>query len=62
MVCRVIDFAPVVLKLLMSKVWGIVGISKTEFFNFSSTERVKKYLGYKLESLSEHARISIQYS
>ena len=41
MVCRLIDFALVVLKLLMFKVCGIIGISKTEFFNFSGTERVK---------------------
>ena len=41
MVCGSIDFAPVVLKLLMFKVCGIIGISKIEFFNFSVTERVK---------------------
>ena len=41
MVCRLIDFALVVLKLLMFKVCGIIGISKIEFFNFSGTERVK---------------------
>ena len=42
MVCRLIDFALVVLKLLMFKVCEIIGISKIEFFNFSGTERVKK--------------------
>ena len=42
MVCRLIDFALVVLKLLMFKVCVIVGISKIEFFNFSGTERVKE--------------------
>ena len=42
MVCRLIDFPLVVLKLLMFKVCVIIGISKIEFFNFSGTERVKK--------------------
>ena len=42
MVCRLIDFALVVLKLLMFKVCGIIGISKSDFFNFFSTERVKQ--------------------
>ena len=42
MVCRLIDFALVVLKLLIFQVCVIIGISKIEFFNFSSTERVKK--------------------
>ena len=40
MVCRLIDFAPVALWLLMVKFCGIIGISKIEFFNFSGTERV----------------------
>ena len=44
MVCRVIDFGLVVLKLLMFKVCGIIGILKIEVFNFSGTERVKKRL------------------
>ena len=30
-----------ILQLLMFKVCGVIGISKIEFFNFSSTERVK---------------------
>ena len=42
MVRRLIGFAFVVLKLLVFKVCGIIGISKIEFFNFSDTERVKK--------------------
>ena len=42
MVCRLIEFALVVLKLLMFKVFAIIGISKIEFFNFSGTERVKQ--------------------
>ena len=42
MVCRLIDFALVVLMLLMFKVCVIIGISKIEFFNFSGTERVKQ--------------------
>ena len=40
MVCRLMDFAFVVLKLLMFKVCGIIGISKIEFINFSGTEKV----------------------
>ena len=40
MVCRLIDFALLVLKLLMFKVCVIIGISKMEFSNFSGTERV----------------------
>ena len=42
MTCRLIDFALVVLYLMMFKVGGIIGISKIEFFNFSSIERVKQ--------------------
>ena len=42
MVCRLIDSALLVLKLLMFKVCVIIGISKIEIFNFSSTERIKK--------------------
>ena len=42
MVCRLIDFALVILKLLMFKVCVIIGISKIKIFNFSGTERVKK--------------------
>ena len=34
MVCRLIDFALVALKLLMFKVDEIIGIPKIEFFNF----------------------------
>ena len=41
MVCWLIDFVLVVLKLLMFKVCVIIGISKIEFFNFSGAERVK---------------------
>ena len=40
MVCSLIDFALVVLKLLMFKVCEIIGISKIEFFNLSDAERV----------------------
>ena len=39
MVCKLIDFALVVLKLLMFKVCVIIGMSKIEIFNFSGTER-----------------------
>ena len=41
MVGRLIDFARVVLKLLMFKVCGIIGIRKIQFSNISGTERVK---------------------
>ena len=41
MVCRLIDFALVVLNLGMLKVCVIIGISEIEFVNFSGTERVK---------------------
>ena len=40
MVCRWIDFAFVVPELLMFKIYGIIDISKIEFFNFSGNERV----------------------
>ena len=40
MVRRLIDFALVVLKLLMFKVCAIIDFSKIEFFDFSGTERV----------------------
>ena len=43
-VCRLIDFAFVVLQLLMFKVCVIIGISKMEFFNFSGNERVNTFL------------------
>ena len=49
--CRLIDFAFAVLKLLMFKVCGIIGISKTEFSNFSGNERVKLFKFTDLLSL-----------
>ena len=42
MVLRLIDFALVVLKLLMFKSCVITGISKIQVFKFSGTERVKQ--------------------
>ena len=42
MICRLIDFPLLVLKLLMFKSCVIISISKIEFFNFSETERVKQ--------------------
>ena len=44
MVYRLIDFALVVLALLMFEVCGIIGLSKIEFFHFSGNERVKTTL------------------
>ena len=48
MVSRLIDFALVVLTLLMLKVCGIIGVTKIEFSNISGNERVNKYLYLKL--------------
>ena len=42
MVCELIDFALLVLKLLAFKVCGTIGISKIEFFNFYGSKRVKQ--------------------
>ena len=42
MVSRLIDFALVVLELLMFNVCGIISILKIEFFNFSSEEKVNR--------------------
>ena len=42
MVYWMIDFALVVLKLLISQVSVITGISKIDFFNFSGTESIKQ--------------------
>ena len=42
MVCRLIDFVFVVLKIMLFKVCGVIGISKIKFFNFSGNERVKE--------------------
>ena len=44
MVCRLIDLAPVVPKLLMFKICGIIGVTKIEFCNISSTERVYRHV------------------
>ena len=41
MVWGLIYFVLVVLKLLMFKICGIIGISKSEFYSFSGTEKVK---------------------
>ena len=52
MLCRLIDFALVVLKLLMFKVCVIIGTSKIECFNFSGAVRVKdKILSFKLQNV-----------
>ena len=58
MVCRLIDFALVVLKLLMFKVCVIIGISKIEFFNLCGTERVKK--NQKLKTYSKPPKLVVQ--
>ena len=42
MVCRLIDFEFVVLKLLMFKVFESLAPQKSIFFQFNGTERVKR--------------------
>ena len=41
MISRLMEFAFVVLYLLIFKVCGIIGISKIEFFSFTGSEKVK---------------------
>ena len=50
MVCRLTDFALVVHKLVMFKVCGIIGTTKIEFSNISSTERVKQNEKQKIKN------------
>ena len=40
----------------MSKVLGIIGISKVEFFNFSGTERVKQNDKKKKEKIKNNSK------
>ena len=47
-----IDFAVVVLKLLMFKVCGIIGFTKIEFSNISGTERVRQE-DYSIQEILE---------
>ena len=54
MISRLVDFALVVLYLLMFKIYGIIRISKIEFFNFSYTERVKQ----NKKNFEKHAKPS----
>ena len=42
MVCRLVDLAVVVLKLVLFNVCGIIGISKITLFSFSDCESVRK--------------------
>ena len=62
MICRLIDFALVILELLMFKVCGVNGISKIEFFNFSGNKRVNKtiiiiyYFLFQNQILSSESR------
>ena len=60
MVCRLIDFAVVVFKLLMFKVCVIIGISKIKFFNFSGTERVKQNQE-NLKTIQNHLSLSVNH-
>ena len=46
MVCRLVDFALVVLDLLIFKVCAIIGISKVEFFFFFCNEGVKSSITF----------------
>ena len=63
MICRLIDFALVILELLMFKVCGVNGISKIEFFNFSCNKRVNKtiiiiyYFLFQNQILSSESRL-----
>ena len=50
-VCKLIDLALVVFRLLIFKVCGIIVISKIEFFNFSGNEKVN-YLKVVLKCLT----------
>ena len=42
MISKLIDVGLKFLWLLMFKIFGIIGVPKIEFFNFSGTERVKQ--------------------
>ena len=53
MVWRLIDFANVVFKLSMFKVYGIIGISKIELFHFFGIERVKQ----NKEKIKKHEKL-----
>ena len=57
MVCRLIDFAVLVLRLLMFKFHRIIGISKIESFNFSVSERVKEHKQNKKKRTFQNALI-----
>ena len=53
---RLIGFSLIILKLSMFKVYGIIRISKIEFFIFSRTERVTRNL---LEILFHHINLHL---
>ena len=58
MVCNLIDFVPVVFKLLMFIVCEITAISKIKFFNFSSTEtKLNKVKVKKLNKIKKSETI-----
>ena len=61
MISRLVDFALLVLQLLMLKVCEIIGISKIESFIFFGTERVEKGLRtqHRLLSLLEASKSSL---
>ena len=56
MVYKLINFAIVVLNLLIFKGYVVIGISKIQFFNFSSTEEVKQNQK-KLETIRKVLRL-----
>ena len=60
MVLRLIDFALVVLKLLMFKSCVITGISKIQVFKFSGTERVKQNQK-KLKTIQNLLSLSVNH-
>ena len=51
MISRLIDFELTVLWLIMFKVYGIIEVTKIEFFNYSRTERVKRNQKQKNEDI-----------
>ena len=58
MVCNLIDFVPVVFKLLMFIVCEITAISKIKVFNFSSTEtKLNKVKVKKLNKIKKSETI-----
>ena len=56
MLCRLIDFALLILKLLIFQIFGITGISKFEFSKFSVTQSVRQNKT-KIKKYSKHTKL-----